>query len=244
MAALALATLSTLLAAAVSFTRPLYLDLSHYPQRWSLANVDGGCATLCYVDDGKLPVLKASVRPAGWLASRQQTVAVEEGFVRMDERSAEIAELLAREDRRRMRLGGSEQDLADWQGVKEHRAAVTARLDSTIRRVRRRIARPVLEVAVSNSVFGFFISMNSKPVPEVVVRFPLWLPVVVFAFLPIRAFIRGPIARRRLRRRHDLGQCMGCGYDLTGNVSGICPECGAAIPKPDAPPDAPPRPSA
>lgn len=43
------------------------------------------------------------------------------------------------------------------------------------------------------------------------------------------------------------GFCMVCGYDLTGNVSGACPECGAAIsehaqiidPKP-APPDAPP----
>jgi hypothetical protein len=22
------------------------------------------------------------------------------------------------------------------------------------------------------------------------------------------------------------GQCPGCGYDLTGNVSGVCPECG------------------
>ena len=22
------------------------------------------------------------------------------------------------------------------------------------------------------------------------------------------------------------GLCVGCGYDLTGNVSGVCPECG------------------
>jgi hypothetical protein len=25
--------------------------------------------------------------------------------------------------------------------------------------------------------------------------------------------------------------CQGCGYDLTGNVSGRCPECGAAAPR-------------
>ncbi len=25
------------------------------------------------------------------------------------------------------------------------------------------------------------------------------------------------------------GRCRGCGYDLTGNASGICPECGATI---------------
>jgi hypothetical protein len=27
-------------------------------------------------------------------------------------------------------------------------------------------------------------------------------------------------------RRRRLGLCVGCGYDLTGNVSGVCPECG------------------
>ena len=32
------------------------------------------------------------------------------------------------------------------------------------------------------------------------------------------------LRRRRLRRGH----CEHCGYDLTGNVSGVCPECGQA----------------
>jgi predicted amidophosphoribosyltransferase len=27
-------------------------------------------------------------------------------------------------------------------------------------------------------------------------------------------------------RRIPPGHCQNCGYDLTGNVSGICPECG------------------
>ena len=26
--------------------------------------------------------------------------------------------------------------------------------------------------------------------------------------------------------RKAKGLCVGCGYDLTGNVSGVCPECG------------------
>jgi hypothetical protein len=30
--------------------------------------------------------------------------------------------------------------------------------------------------------------------------------------------------RRRWRRRR--GRCEQCGYDLTGNKSGVCPECG------------------
>ena len=28
--------------------------------------------------------------------------------------------------------------------------------------------------------------------------------------------------------RRARGQCLSCGYDLTGNVSGECPECGTA----------------
>jgi hypothetical protein len=31
-----------------------------------------------------------------------------------------------------------------------------------------------------------------------------------------------------LVRRQLHGQCPQCGYDLTGNVSGVCPECGEA----------------
>jgi len=29
--------------------------------------------------------------------------------------------------------------------------------------------------------------------------------------------------------RRQLGLCVRCGYDLTGNVSGVCPECGTPI---------------
>src|SRR4051794_21950994 len=30
-------------------------------------------------------------------------------------------------------------------------------------------------------------------------------------------------------RRELPGRCRGCGYDLTGNTSGVCPECGAPV---------------
>ena len=32
-----------------------------------------------------------------------------------------------------------------------------------------------------------------------------------------------------LRRRARKGYCLTCGYNLTGNISGVCPECGTKI---------------
>lgn len=40
-------------------------------------------------------------------------------------------------------------------------------------------------------------------------------------------------AKLRRQEQSDLA-CPKCGYDLTGNVSGICPECGAAVIRADA----------
>ena len=49
---------------------------------------------------------------------------------------------------------------------------------------------------------------------------PLWLP---FGLLLVPT-----LTLYRLSRPRPLGHCSSCGYDLTGNVSGRCPECGAA----------------
>jgi hypothetical protein len=38
-------------------------------------------------------------------------------------------------------------------------------------------------------------------------------------------WLERPFARDRTRRAK--GQSLHCGYDLTGNVSGVCPECGS-----------------
>lgn len=38
-------------------------------------------------------------------------------------------------------------------------------------------------------------------------------------------FVRARPARIR-RGRRERGECLHCGYNLTGNVSGACPECG------------------
>ncbi|UCC32453.1 MAG: hypothetical protein JSU86_09260 [Phycisphaerales bacterium] len=58
---------------------------------------------------------------------------------------------------------------------------------------------------------------------------PLWCPIVLFTTYPALAFIRGPLRRRW---RHHKGLCLKCGYNLTGNVSGVCPECGTEMENP------------
>ena len=52
---------------------------------------------------------------------------------------------------------------------------------------------------------------------------PIWFVFAVFALYPTIVVIR----RLRMVRRE--GCCRQCGYDLTGNQSGVCPECGKAI---------------
>jgi hypothetical protein len=50
---------------------------------------------------------------------------------------------------------------------------------------------------------------------------PMWIPFLTFG---------GPTAFLfwRDRRRIPPGHCR-CGYSLTGNTSGVCPECGEKV---------------
>jgi len=57
---------------------------------------------------------------------------------------------------------------------------------------------------------------------------PTWLPCLLLAMGPLWAFYRGPWRRRRRRAK---GLCAACGYNLTANVTGVCPECGTVVPK-------------
>jgi hypothetical protein len=59
------------------------------------------------------------------------------------------------------------------------------------------------------------------------VSIPLW------ALLPLLAVLPAWRARswRLERHRRRFGLCAACGYDLKGNASGVCPECGTCIRK-------------
>lgn len=58
-----------------------------------------------------------------------------------------------------------------------------------------------------------------------VIGVPCWALSAAGLILPVVRRAR----RRRLRRGLARALCRSCGYDLTGNVSGVCPECGTKV---------------
>ena len=50
-------------------------------------------------------------------------------------------------------------------------------------------------------------------------------PAVLF----VSATAKPGFRRLRRRRRRKRGLCLSCGYNLTGNTSGVCPECAAKV---------------
>ena len=91
------------------------------------------------------------------------------------------------------------------------------------------------EYAVVRERLGFEFNRTwSVPNPPPFVnlwsaRAPFWSFIFLFLTYPTIAFIRGPLRRWRRRRR---GLCRKFGYNLTGNTTGVCSECGAAVNQP------------
>lgn len=59
------------------------------------------------------------------------------------------------------------------------------------------------------------------------VFFPIWFAEVLLLWYPTLVFFRSKRTRMPVE---NVPRCA-CGYCLTGNVSGICPECGRILPQ-------------
>ena len=79
-----------------------------------------------------------------------------------------------------------------------------------------------LGIAVQKTMPGWRIRGSQR----LLVVVPLWVPFVLFGGYPASW-----VVWRRLRAwvRRRRGLCSRCAYSLKGNVSGICPECGARV---------------
>lgn len=85
----------------------------------------------------------------------------------------------------------------------------------------------VLLLGVCIGFVGLYREMAVRISPEAVVLAVLCLLVAILVRGGASAVSRRVLVRRALRR--GLPHCRKCGYDLTGNVSGRCPECGWLI---------------
>jgi hypothetical protein len=71
---------------------------------------------------------------------------------------------------------------------------------------------------------AFRKQIPNDPLGQVIgVIAPFWAFLIIACAYPVARFVS---LYRRERRRLKNNQCLRCGYDLTGNVSGCCPECG------------------
>ncbi len=97
--------------------------------------------------------------------------------------------------------------------------------------------RPWLSLAVVYSLAYtltpslFFIQITwISSGPAIVIRALGYSLLATIPFALFAAWIASRISKRRHARLHAHEYCAACGYNLFGNVSGRCSECGARIP--------------
>ena len=98
------------------------------------------------------------------------------------------------------------------------------------------VANPPTEFTSNYELFGYCLSHGVKPrrlgpqplsmTSILIIKIPILPMLLIVAGYPLIAFVRGPLRRHRRKRRN---LCLNCAYNLTGNVTNICPECGSAV---------------
>lgn len=96
-------------------------------------------------------------------------------------------------------------------------------------------------IGFQQGLIGCWTSSTVRPREWVILEAwgsPQWWPQNLkislgnYVYIPIWMFLLPALFATlwlwRLDRRPKAG-CVHCGYNLTGNVSGVCPECGTAI---------------
>jgi hypothetical protein len=90
-------------------------------------------------------------------------------------------------------------------------------------------ARPASDVrSPAERHYGFELPSaatygDARSYRQDVLYLPLWVPLLISTSAAVLLW--------RSSRRIPDDHCRKCGYDLTGNVSGRCPECGEVIPE-------------
>jgi len=89
---------------------------------------------------------------------------------------------------------------------------------------------PILGEGMRQPLARFGFAFTHNPAGHLVFEgyrlyLPHWLICCGFVAVPAYWYWRP----RRKKHAEAVGQCLACGYNLTGNASGVCPECGTVI---------------
>ena len=87
--------------------------------------------------------------------------------------------------------------------------------------------RDTPRLSPSGAWLGVGVTPSSKfpNVTGITIQIRWWVGIVVFGLLPV-VWVITHLRRWALPEK---GYCISCGYNLAGNLSGICPECGEPI---------------
>jgi uncharacterized membrane protein YcfT len=71
-------------------------------------------------------------------------------------------------------------------------------------------------------------ALQKWPMPAGINEFyrDYFVRMAIAAIVPVTLLAAWLIERNSHRTRYGAGLCQRCGYDMTGNLSGVCPECG------------------
>lgn len=112
-------------------------------------------------------------------------------------------------------------DASSWQTYRPTRAAAPTATFAGLRWWNVVAFSPASTIGVpTQRVYGVRVHLLAVPYRTLAVA--ILVPLVLLAGIVVKG-------RRRHAASTRLGLCRSCRYDLTGNVSGICPECGKEV---------------
>ncbi len=98
-------------------------------------------------------------------------------------------------------------------------------------RVARRLAFAGATTVALLALISVIVSARQLPPGAVYQYLPMAVVFGFAAYGSVSLALMSSIVYVRMRfwPRYPPGHCVECGYDLTGNVSGVCPECGISL---------------
>jgi predicted RNA-binding Zn-ribbon protein involved in translation (DUF1610 family) len=195
--------------------RSIFVDASSTDRRWLYFHAYKGELAVCF-SSTNLPPFGGNTG-SGWPSFPYKREAI---YLRQDSQRA-LAMMRSGCEAERLRRS----DLYKY--IERHIRELEASHTKREAGLREGHAMEVTRCLRGRAPFGFFFKCNLTPDVELIMLLPLWALVVLFSAYPAYAAARW----YSKRRRKLTNVCISCGYNLTGNVSGICPECGTEIGK-------------